>query len=240
MKHLKILLIITLLLKANFCQSQMNLKTLKNFELGATFSETKDSIRNIFKKNRISIKKTDFLGVYQIECEETYFENFGKCKYLFQYIKDSLAFIQISFEFKAGDTSKYNALLTELYNVLESSKDLKLVNESPLLNIKDAYKYVRQNSKETLKENAKGYIPINTKYLGIRFYDVYDNEKVTQSYLSLTTGISEVHQFSFGMNGETYYDGSNAYINLRLKSFDYHHLESKIKNVSLTYSTYTD
>ena len=122
--------------------SQLTLEQLTNINIGETFPESKPKIKALFT-DKAKVMKADFFGAATIEYENASFDYYGLANYTFQYAKDTLVSVQISFPFVAKDTIKFRRLYNTLLSDLKNDNSKKLVKQISNLNAQMIFKYYK-------------------------------------------------------------------------------------------------
>ena len=93
--------------------AQFKMDNVISYPLGDVFSHSKNQVTKFFDKQPV-IKKSDFYNAYQIIFDDVPFDYYGKGNYLFQYVKDTLVFIEVTMKFRDYELDNFK----RLYNTL--------------------------------------------------------------------------------------------------------------------------
>jgi aspartyl protease family protein len=212
--------------------SQLSLQQLINVNLGETFSESKGTIKSMFSQKG-EILKADFFGAYKIEFENAPFNYYGDADYTFQYLKDTLASVDVEFSFKAQDTIEFRRLYNTILGELKNDNSKKFLKQYSNLNSQKIFSYVAANCKTTTEKDDKNYKPINIKSLGQNFWAIYNGSFYTGRILGLFVQLGESHT-SFQQYGKTIrYNGGEVEVTLRLYNEKYSDLLNKEEGMEI-------
>src|SRR4051794_4308779 len=97
---------------------QINLDQFQNLQLATRFSnlDERNRIINLFheENKEYTLYKGDFLGMYRITSSNIPFDFYGDADYKFQYVKDTLVSLEITFAFQEGKIDDFSRLLKQI------------------------------------------------------------------------------------------------------------------------------
>lgn len=182
-------LLICAQLNAVFSHAQLKLSDFKNIRLATRYQDidSREKIIDMFvqEEKEYTIFKGDFLNTYQIIFENTPFDYYGEADYTFQYVKDTLAGIEVDYNFSAYKLQDFERFLRQLLNDLKSDPDKTLFRNINTMNIEKLI-LVSKNECKVSDE----YHNFNSRLLGRAVWAIktnYPNENrrlVVETHLS--------------------------------------------------------
>lgn len=184
-----IFLLICAQLNAVFSLAQLKISDFKNIKLATQYQDvdSRGKILDMFvqEDKEYTIFKGDFLNTYKITFENTPFDYYGEADYTFQYVKDTLADIEVDYNFSAYKLKDFERFLRRLINDLNSDSDKTLLRKVNTLNIEKAILVSKNECKETVDSDN-----FNSRLLGRAIWAIKTNSAnenrrlVVETYLS--------------------------------------------------------
>lgn len=239
MKYTKAIVIGFMMLISSSCFSQLSMQQMINVKLGSTFKESKPEIKKLFSQQP-KIKKSDFLGAYQIVYDNVSFDFYGNADYTFQFIKDTLVAIEVDFQFLSTETYEFKRLYNTLTEDIQKDKSKVPTKGTNNLDYNKILKEVELECEKNSKVLDKDYIPINIKSLGRNYWELYNNSYSTNRFLRLSVSIGELLAAGHVMTGEGKYKGCTINLLLKLSNYDYLDLQSQLNKIRVSYTEMQD
>ena len=224
-------LLLALFFNLLIVNAQFKMDNVISYPLGDVFSYSKDLVTKFFDKQPV-IKKSDFYNAYQIIFDDVPFDYYGKGNYLFQYVKDTLVFIEVTMKFRDYELDNFKRLYNTLMDDINLDKSKILIKAAENINFTKSLQIVKYECGKYTHVMDSKFFDIESKFIGENVWKLYNNSEFKGKFLgvSLSTG-------KLGLIGnKDNYVGCTMNVVLRVDNTDFLNLVARFNKVPLKYT----
>ena len=224
-------LLLALFFNLLIVNAQFKMDNVISYPLGDVFSYSKDLVTKFFDKQPV-IKKSDFYNAYQIIFDDVPFDYYGKGNYLFQYVKDTLVFIEVTMKFRDYELDNFKRLYNTLMDDINLDNSKILIKREDNINFATSLQIIKNECEKYTHVMDSKFFDIEPKFIGENVWKIYNNSKFTGKFLGVS--VSTGKQGVIGIKDN--YAGCTMNVVLRVDNTEFLKLVTQFNKVPLKYT----